>query len=292
MRWSTLIVLVSGLALVGRSAPLVAAETVDDLLRQAQRALTQGKPEEALALADKAVAEDGKDARTHFLRGVVYEALDKHNRAVSDFSKAIELDPKGADAFQHRGMEHFKLGLIEKSIKDFDKFLALRPQRLPEHWQRGISYYYAGRFEDGRKQFEIHQTVNPDDVENAVWRYLCMAKTVGVAKARAGLLDIKNDRRVPLMEIYALFGGKAKPEDVLTAARAGKPSAPELKTRLFYAHLYLGLYYEAAGDAAKALDHLRKAAGEYRMRGYMGDVARVHVALRGKKAKDATRKKG
>ncbi len=266
--------------------PAQAEESADDLIRQAREALKNRKADEALALADRAVAAAPKSAPAYYVRGLAHEALEKHDRAVADFGKAIALDPKLADAYQRRGSEHFKLGHITESIRDFDQYLALKPDQMPYHWQRGISYYYAGKYEDGRKQFEAHQKVNPNDVENAVWHYLCVARTSGVAKARASLLPIAHDGRVPMMEVYALFAGKLKPEDVLTAATAGKPSASALKTRLFYAHLYLGLYYEAAGDGRRALDHLRKAATEYRTRGYMGDVARVHVALREKKPKE------
>jgi lipoprotein NlpI len=279
MRTTILGILIGGLLAAGLLASLT-EETVTVLLRQAQEALKNRKADEALALADRAVAVDPKSAQAYFVRGVAHEMLDKHDRAVAEFSKTIELDPKAADAYQRRGSEHFKMGHITESIADFDHYLDLKPDQMPYHWQRGISYYYGGKYEDGRKQFEAHQKVNPNDVENAVWHYLCVARTSGVAKARASLLPIANDRRVPMMEVYALFGGKAKPEDVLATARAGKPSAKELKTRLFYAYLYLGLYYEAAGDGAKALDHLRKAARDYKNHGYMGDVAHVHVVLR------------
>jgi lipoprotein NlpI len=266
--------------------PARAEDTVDDLIRLAREALKNRKADEALALADRAVAADPKSAPAYYVRGLAHEALDRHDRAVADFGKTIALDPKAADAYQRRGSEHFKLGHITESIRDFDQYLARKPDQMPYHWQRGISYYYAGKYEDGRKQFEAHQKVNPNDVENAVWHYLCVARTSGVAKARASLLSIARDERVPMMEVYALFAGKLKPDDVLAAAKAGKPSADALKTRLFYAYLYLGLYYEAAGDGPKALDHLRQAATEYWTRGYMGDVARVHVALREKKPKE------
>jgi lipoprotein NlpI len=127
--------------------------------------------------------------------------------------------------------------------------------------------------------------VDGNDVENVVWRYLCMARAVGVEKARAGLLKVGEDKRVPLMRVYDLFAGKAKPEDVLAAVEQGKPSKEEKNMRLFYAHLYLGLFYEAAGDKKKTLDHMRKAVDDYPARGYMGDVARVHLALRTKEDK-------
>ncbi len=156
--------------------------------------------------------------------------------AVADFDKAIEFDPKLAEAYDQRGSEHFKLGQIKGSLADFDKFLELRPDERNGHWRRGITLYYAGQFDEGRKQFEGYEKVDgaTNDVENAVWHYLCNARAIGPAKARAALLKIGKDGRVPMMEVYALYGGKAKPDDVLAAARAGDPRPAELKQRLFY----------------------------------------------------------
>jgi lipoprotein NlpI len=195
--------------------------------------------------------------------------LGQHAKAIADFDKTIELDTKAADAYNHRGSEHFKLGHIAESIKDFDKYLELEPKAVPGHWQRGISYYYAGRYRDGQRQFEAYENVDQNDVENVVWRYLCMARADGVEKARKAMLKVGPDKRIPMMQIYELFCGRAEPAEVLRAARAGKPSAAELNQRLFYAHLYLGLYYEAAGDKKQTLEHLAKAAEDHKVNGYM-----------------------
>ena len=190
----------------------------------------------------------------------------------------VSLSAQTVADYNRRGAEHFKLGHIEQSLDDFDRAIKLDPAEAPYNWQRGISLYYAGRYEDGRKQFELHQTVNSNDVENAVWRYLCMARAGTVASARAAILPIQHDARVPMMQIYALYQGKVRVDDVLAAAKAGNPPAEELNDRLFYAHLYIGLYYEAAGDAKAAREHIERAV-RYRANHYMGDVARVHLGL-------------
>ena len=52
-----------------------------------------------------------------------------------------------------------------------------------------------------------------------------------------------------------------------------------MKNRSFYAHLYLGLYFDASGDTKKAREHLERAAKDPHTGGYMGDVARVHLKL-------------
>ena len=70
----------------------------------------------------------------------------------------------------------------------------------------------------------------------------------------------------------------------MDAAREGSPSPEELKQRLFYAHLYLGLYHDAVGDRAASLEHIQKAAGEFYADHYMGEVARVHETILRKEA--------
>lgn len=174
--------------------------------------------------------------------------------------------------YNRRGEENFRAARIAESIVDFDKAISLEPRLAPQHWQRGISLYYANRFADGRKQFELHQTVNPSDVENAVWHYLCVARQEGVEKARAALIPIPEDTRVPMMQIHALFAGRGTVEDVLKPARG--------RDALFYAHLYLGLYYEVTGNVSLSKKHIRLATHDYAVDHYMGDVARVHEKLR------------
>lgn len=256
--------------------PVVSAQEAEALLRDAEQALKRNKAEEALKLADRAAAAGPSHPAPQYVRGLAYEQLGKNAEAVAAYDKALSLDKSYAAAYQARGGAHFKLGHIKESLADFDRFLELRPERRESHWQRGISLYYAGRYDDGRDQFKLGDKVYANDVENAAWHYLCNARAHGVERARKEILKIGKDARIPLMEVYALYQGKATPEDVLAAAKAGQPSREELKERLFYGHLYLGLYYEAAGDKKKALEHMALAADDYRIGHYMGDVARVH----------------
>ena len=255
-----------------------AEKSVDELLAEARTAFAQGKTDAALELAGRAIELDPKNPRSAFVRGQIYESLGRHEPALADFDRVLQLDPRHADAYDHRGSEQFKLGRIADSIADFDKAIELDPARERGHWKRGISYYYAGKYRLGRKQFESYQTFDDNDVENAVWRYLCMARGESADKARRELLKIKDDRRVPMMQVYAMFAGKTRPENVLAAARAGDPTDEELNRRLFYAELYLGLYFDATGDRQQAAEHIA-AAVEHRVEHYMWDVARIHAEL-------------
>jgi lipoprotein NlpI len=258
---------------------LARCETADEYRQQALEALMRKDTDTALKRATKAITAAPKDARGFRLRGLIYESMQKHTEAIADFDRCLELDPKLAEAYDHRGSEQFKLGRIKESLADFDQFLKLRPKEAPSHWKRGISLYYAGRYDDGRKQFEGYEKVDTNDVENAVWHFLCNARRLGIDKARGQMLKIGKDRRVPMMEVYDLYRGKLKPADVLAAAEAGDVSAELRKQQRFYAHLYLGLYYDVLGDRRKALEHMERAEGKYRLGHYMGDVAHVHAEL-------------
>ena len=188
-----------------------------------------------------------------------------------------------AVALQQRGVARFFDARIKESIEDFDAYLTIHPEEDPFHWQRGIDYYYAGEYEKGVAQFERHQTVNTQDVENAVWHFLCAVRQKGgsVEAARRQFINIQQDSRVPMAEVHQLFAGTGSVEAVLAAAEGNSASGEELKNQRCYAHLYLGLYCEALGDEAGMKKHIALAANDYRMNHYMGKVAQVHAKLRG-----------
>jgi len=158
-----------------------------------------------------------------------------------------------ADILDRRGSVAFKLGMFEQSLHDFRRLPQTASQGIPRPLAARITCYYAGKFDEGKKQFEgYEQGGHQRRGRNAVWRYLCMAKSVGVEKARAQILKIGRDKRKPMMEVYALFAGKATPDDVIKSAKAGDPGQERLNAQLFYAHLYLGLVLGRAGQREKS----------------------------------------
>jgi len=210
--------------------------------------------------------------------------LDAIIKLTAGAEKGSQYESLRARAFQMRGVENFYDAKIKESIADFDAYLAIVPEEDPHHWQRGLSYYYAGAYEKGVAQFERHQTVNSQDVENAVWHFICAVRAPEgtVEKARKDFIDIKRDSRVPMAEIHQLFEGTGSEEAVLKSANSGTPENSEArKNHLCYAHLYLGLYFEALGEDKKAKMHMVKAAVDYKMDHYMGKTAQVHAKVRG-----------
>ena len=173
-----------------------------------------------------------------------------------------------------RAIDDFLAGRVKESVAGFDRVVALAPEAAPQLWQRGIALYYVGRYADCRKQFESHRTVNPNDVENPAWHFLCVAHQESPAQARAALLPVGPDQRTPMREVYEMFKGTMTPDAMLAAA--GQSTSAR-----FYAELYAGLYYEATGNTAAGLAHLKTAASDRyaNVGGYMHRVATLHPLL-------------
>ena len=180
---------------------------------------------------------------------------------------------QSGQALLDRAVADFAKGRITESVAAFDELARVAPREAPYLWQRGIALYYAGRYPDCRAQFESHRTVNPDDVENAAWHFLCVARAESPKAARTALLPVGPDSRAPMKEIYEMFRGTTTADAVLKAAGT-RPQAR------FYAHLYVGLYSEAIGDGARAREQIELAAQPQfaDAGGYMHMVAVVHRA--------------
>lgn len=259
------------------------ADEVGDLLGKAQAAMKQGDLEGAKRHADAAVAKDPRSVDALLIRGQIGTSRREFAAAIDDFSRALQLDPSRPDALDLRGTTHFKMAKIKESLADYDQYIRMRPMAAAAHWRRGLTLYYADKFADGVAQFTTSDKEEPNDVENAVWHFLCNARVKGIEKARGEFLKVGRDSRGEyMMKIFEMFKGTAKPDEVFAAAEKGDLTDRKRDYQRFYAHYYVGMYLEATGDAKRSLEHLKKAVEKYPIGDYMMDVARVHIKLREK----------
>jgi lipoprotein NlpI len=251
-----------------------------DLNQRAAEALAEKRYDQAIRFASEAIAADAKQPDGYALRVRAYIAAGKSPEAIADLSRLLEMSPRQPRLLETRGTEFFKLRRFKEAIADFDQECKLEPAREPWHWKRGLAYYYAGQYDKGRDQFQQYHNREDNDVENAVWRVLCMARMqdVGLKKAQADILVVRRDPRVPMMEVYALFAGKAKPEDVLRAIDRGQPDERERNSRTFYGNLYLGLYFDMTGQPKRAVEHLKIAVG-HPIEHFMWNIAKLHFEM-------------
>lgn len=209
------------------------------------------------------------------LRLEANRALDRGDYTLAE-RRADEMLKASDDAVVKRavGDIYLRAGKPKKALEQFEAYLETAPGQLPFLWQRGIAQYFVGDFKGGVKQFEVHRTVNPNDVENAAWHFLCLAKADSFEKAGQMVLPAPGDRRLPMTEVQQMLSS-GDTQSVIDKIEAQTGPANKREAE-FYGYFYLGLYADAKGNRETALDWMQKSAKEA-PRGYMGDVARVYA---------------
>ncbi|MGB7347347.1 MAG: tetratricopeptide repeat protein [Pirellulaceae bacterium] len=217
------------------------AQSVSALRAQSLSALMKGDQESAIASADRMIKAYPQDSRAMLLSADIY----------------------------------LRAGKPLWAVRMFDRYLEDKPEAKAELWQRGIALYFIGDYEKATEQFEEHRRVNPNDVENAAWHFLCVAKAESFAAARENVLPAPNDTRVPMKQVLGLLK-TGDTDAVNTAVNATQVDTSERQSAQFYGDFYLGLYADAKGDQ-NAAQKLMNRAVEDAPRNYMGDVARVYA---------------
>ncbi len=154
----------------------------------------------------------------------------------------------------------FRLGRFEESVRDYDSAARFGwPHDEDSCWERGLAQYYAGDYRAGAEQFARYHRVGALDIENGLWRFLCIAEDADIAKARETMFEYPRKLRTPFPALLALYMDQGAADAVLEEANR-EVSSPEAHTEsLFYAHYYLGKYYEIIDDTENALTHVREA---------------------------------
>jgi lipoprotein NlpI len=230
-----------------------------------------------------AATDDKATAQTAQLkaRELLEAAGDAHNKGAADTVEAkcqavIELLPEDPRVRQRAAEMLFLVGRVEASLPHFDKAIELSPKLAPMNWQRGIALATAGKFKEGAAQFKLHHDVNPNDVENSAWYFLCLAKSTGLDAAKRTVIPSRGDSRPPMMTILQMLRGDATTEQVLEAGEASRSEPGKGNLGPFYANLYVGLYYDAIGRKEDAAKYLARSL-EYENRDYMHHSARWYL---------------
>ena len=222
-------------------------------------------------------ADAGKESTPFELRTGAIAALNRGDTktALESANALIAKDADQPGSMLLAADVFLRCGQAEQAIKWFDRYLETSPTSLPRLWQRGIALYFAGKYEEGANQFEVHRKVNPNDVENAAWHFLCVAKARSMETARRLVLPAPDDPRIPMEEVLTMLrSGDTKSVKARMESVAKNPAASQQAD--FYGNFYLGLYADAEGDLDQALQLLSQSA-DGAPHHYMGDVARVYV---------------
>ena len=225
--------------------------------------------------ADELSALDAQNVR--LLRADALSALQDGDRksAIAAADSMIKIDPDTPRTTRQAADIYLRAGKAKWAARLFDRYLESEPDAKAELWQRGIALYFTKDYKTAAEQFEVHRKVNPNDVENAAWHFLCVAKNESFEKAKENILPAPGDPRKPMKELLNMLK-TGNTDDVNDCVNATKVDTAERETAAFYGDFYIGLYADAQDEQKKA-SRLMSRAAEDAPRNYMGDIARVYA---------------
>ena len=120
----------------------------NDLLKEAQLLLVDGKDRESIEAFTKAI-ETGADPYICFLScGVVHLKLKEVDEAINDFGKAIEANNKSARSYFYRGLAYMDKNEYEKAADDFSHALERKTDYGMAKFSRAVAYARMNKIEE------------------------------------------------------------------------------------------------------------------------------------------------
>jgi tetratricopeptide (TPR) repeat protein len=203
-------------------------DNADALYYLAIAAYQQGRLDDGLRLAARALQGPPEQPRIHYLIGQILTRAGKREDAIASYDRAIALDPNYADAHGNRANVLSELGRYEEALAGFDRALAIRADS-PEDWcNRGATLQDFDRPEEALASYERALTLSP--------------KLAGAHLARGNLLR-------DLAQI-AQAAGRGGDSELFDASEAAFAEALALNPQYSEAYLGRGFLRLIRGDWA------------------------------------------
>ncbi len=219
--------------------------------------------ERAYVAIQKALALDPSLADAYLARADLTWTLANHfphARAIQDIKRAITLNPSFQAAHQDLGGTYMHIGLLDKALQELRVAVSLDPNDPGAPPRIARTHWYAQQFDTALAEFERIAGWEPE--------HALVLDHLGRTVEALRLLDQPNRGR----------GQGADAEDFASAravilARGGRRTAAEQDIRLavrlgsgrshfHHAEYNIATAYALLGDHAKAIEWLRRAAGD------------------------------
>jgi predicted O-linked N-acetylglucosamine transferase (SPINDLY family) len=123
--------------------------------------MAAGRPLEAVAAYNKAIAQQPGYADAHCNKGNALRQLRRLPQAIAAYEQAIALNPQLPEAWSNRGNALSDLHRHAEAVSSFDQALGLRPA-YPEAWSnRGAALSELGQIEEALKSYAQALSLQP-----------------------------------------------------------------------------------------------------------------------------------
>ena len=108
--------------------------------RKGEKAVNEGRWEDALVHLDEAIAQNPKDAYSYFYRGLAHGGLDNFEAAIRDFNAARRYGPEDSALLSNLGTCYLRRGQLSAALKHYKRALELNPRDASALLNVGIVY--------------------------------------------------------------------------------------------------------------------------------------------------------
>ncbi|MET0676848.1 MAG: tetratricopeptide repeat protein [Bradyrhizobium sp.] len=109
-----------------------------------QTLVRSGKPDEALAEFDRALALDPYNVQALYGRGLIHQAERQHEQAIADFTAANGLNPQRIEPLLARATSYLAIDKPREAASDLDEAIQAEPNNAPAWSARGAAYERLG----------------------------------------------------------------------------------------------------------------------------------------------------
>lgn len=144
------------------------AETMKEMqaeVKEAVEKLRQGNLDETLALTQKILGKNPKDANALYLTGLIYVKKKMWPEAVPPLLEVIELSPKFPAAYYQLGFSYQQLKETEKALSFYRKAMELDSANPDAPYNSGLILFGLSRIDEALAMFEKAIALKPDDTE-------------------------------------------------------------------------------------------------------------------------------
>jgi eukaryotic-like serine/threonine-protein kinase len=189
-----------------RREPASSRAAAEDHARRARLLLLLGRPRDALAAADTALATAPGLIEAHRDRVAALLELRRFGEVIGSCDAALAQGPPSAELYELRGLARVGRGDFAGAVADYTYALGLRPGWLRVLVCRGLAYLMANAPELALADFEAVLRLDPSDADGYAGRG---AARVQLRQHRAAVADAEESLR----------HGEATPGRLYSAAR-------------------------------------------------------------------------
>jgi len=173
-----------------------APDSPEILLERAGILMDRGQEAEAVPFLDRAISAMPENPEVYFQRGLAYERLDLHEKALDDYVACLELNDLRADALNNKAVQLATLKRYDEAIAAFSELVDQDQKNFLGYRNRGLCRFDMQDFDGALQDYSTALKLNPEDSSSWFQRgnvYLAANKLDAAASDYSKALELDPD---------------------------------------------------------------------------------------------------